>query len=76
MGTKGDFANALRVELQKYAWASDAARLEKFMVEAMATIDCSETVDMGAAWGAAWKAIGMKGKISYIRLHKLPVKED
>lgn len=72
MDRKTQFLTAIRVELAKYPWASDAKRMEHTMLLVKDTLDGSRKclID-GPSWKTAWKAIGMKGNPTYKSLHAL-----
>lgn len=75
--TKQTFLDALRREiLARYAWAGDAAKLERYMAAAARSCGLGDagqraTIN-GDAWRAAWSAIGGKGRPTYKALAALP----
>jgi hypothetical protein len=61
-----------------YAWASDTAKLDKFMAACTLTISTArnEWNHDGDAVTAAWHAIGGKGKPTLKALRSLPENEN
>lgn len=71
--TKQEFLNAYKADLVKrYTWASDTAKLDKFMASCVATLNGALSWNHdGEAVTAAWRAIGGKGKPSLKALRAL-----
>ena len=73
MDKRSQFLAVMRTELGKYSWATERPeQLERtlILVEGTMNGDRKCLID-GAAWLAAWKAIGCKGKPTYKALHEL-----
>lgn len=72
--TRANFLREYEKNLKStYAWAADAAKLERFMAS------CKNTVEGGVGWShegpaitAAWRAVGGKGKPTLKALRALP----
>lgn len=74
LATKQNFLTAYKVELiARYPWASDSAKLERFMNSVSETLNGANTWNhSGEAVTAAWATIGGKGKPSKTALRTLP----
>jgi len=74
MMTRANFLTEYEKELKiRYDWAGNREKLEKIMKKCNVTLS-SATIDIhGAACGAAWHAIGGKGKPTYKALQDLPL---
>lgn len=73
--TKENFYAEYRVELvNRYAWAQEAGRLDRFMTSVRTTLETSEAPwnHEGEAVTAVWRKIGGKGKPTRKALRALP----
>ena len=74
-GTKTAILAAFHKELKLYPWASDEAKLERFMQAARETLDGGNLIDRsGHAWQRALELNGIFGTKAQAlkRLHDLP----
>lgn len=75
MGNRKQFVAAVRGEITaRYPWATDAAKLERFMAAVVKTLttECNAVSLDGEAFRAAWRHVGGKGRPTYKALRALP----
>lgn len=80
--TKDAFLAAYRAKLTRYAWAADAGKLDRFMVQVARTIRAADNSRNtwsprgSAAAYAAWRALGGHGQMTLRALRALQEAPD